>query len=50
MMEDNQYIIDKELEHGEFERFWNRLMNWIIAIFITSITFLTIVILVRVFL
>ena len=30
MMEDNQYI-EKELEHEEFEEFWNKFTNWVIV-------------------
>jgi len=49
MMEDIQYI-EKELEHQEFEKFWNKFTNWVIAVFIISIVFLALIILWRVFL
>jgi len=50
MMENNQYIIEKELEHEKFNEFWHRLTSWIIAVFAISIAFLTIIILWRIFL
>jgi len=47
MMEDNQYIIEKELEHQEFEKFWNRFTGWVVEVFVVSIAFLGLVILWR---